>query len=126
MIFLDNEIDGSVLLKLSEAMVVRLFPTIKLEVQFLDLLQSLKHRHADELNRKKPLPSSSAHIPPFDHGSGHSSNSNSPTSVHGHPPQAIKGPSMPLKTLKREPKFFLSQYESSAGNSHLIESFLLS
>ena len=58
---LDNDIDGPTLLKLSESMVVRLLPTIKLEVQFLDLLQTLRQRHATEQNSKKTLPSSSSH-----------------------------------------------------------------
>jgi len=122
-------------------MVVRLLPTIKLEVQFLDLLQSLKQRHAAEINSKKTLATSSsttnghngnrhsaahqiaAHViassSSFDNGIEHSSNSNSPipTATNGHHPRVSysersqipqrltpKGP--PLKTLKREPKYF--------------------
>ena len=126
-------------------MVVRLFPTIKLEVQFLDLLQTLKQRHAAEISSKKTIASSSsttnghhhggnrhsaahqiaAHViassSSFDNGIEHSSNSNSPvppaTNGHHHSrssfsersqiPQRLTpkgGP--PLKTLKREPKFF--------------------
>jgi hypothetical protein len=134
---LDNEIDGPTLLKLSESMVVRLFPTIKLEVQFLDLLQLLKKRHIAELNSKKTLASSSsltngrptinhpaAHViasSSLDNGNGHLSNSNSPpTAINGHQQikttfsersQISKGPSLPLKTFKREPKYFLNQYE---------------
>ena len=129
---LDNEIDGPVLLKLSEAMVVRLFPTIKLEVQFLDLLQSLRQRHTAELNSKKTFSSSSpltngrpatnqmpAHIlasSSFDHGNGHSSNSNSPKDMNGlHLPKPVysdrsqisKGQT--LKAFKREPKYLLAQ-----------------
>ncbi len=141
---LDNEIDGPTLLKLSESMVVRLLPTIKLEVQFLDLLQSLKQRHATEINSKKTLASSSsttttnghngnrhsaahqiaAHViassSSFDNGIEHSSNSNSPvptaTNGHHHPrvlfsersqiPQRLTPKGPPLKTLKREPKYF--------------------
>lgn len=123
-------------------MVVRLLPTIKLEVQFLDLLQTLKQRHAAESNSKKTLASSSttnghngnrhsaahqiaAHViassSPFENGVEHSSNSNSPipTATNGHQPRVSysersqipqrltpKGP--PLKTLKREAKFFPS------------------
>ena len=135
----DNDIDGPTLLKLSESMVVRLFPTIKLEVQFLDLLQLLKQRHTVELSAKKTFPSSSnghgnhrssavahklaAHVTAsssFDNGNGYSSNSNSPTAVvngHAQPkatfsersqiPQRLapKG-GLPMKTLKREPKYF--------------------
>ena len=106
MICLDNEIDGPTLLKLSESMVVRLFPTIKLEVQFLDLLQSLKQRQTLESNSKKTLASSStinghngsrhlaahqiaAHVvasSSFENGFDHSSNSNSPipSATNGH------------------------------------------
>lgn len=122
-------------------MVVRLFPTIKLEVQFLDLLQSLKQRHNAEVNPKKTLASSSsttnvhngnrhsaahqiaAHViasTSFDNGIDHSSNSNSPiptaTNGHHHPrilysersqiPQRLTPKGPPLKTLKREPKYF--------------------
>jgi hypothetical protein len=144
--FLDNEIDGSVLLKLSESMVVRLFPTIKLEVQFLDLLQLLKQRHAVELNTKKTLPSSSsltngrstshpiaAHViasSSLDNGNGHSSNSNSPTAINGqHQTKTIysersqipKGTPLPLKTLKREPKYFLNQYEKKNNKEIFIK-----
>ncbi len=116
-------------------MVVRLFPTIKLEVQFLDLLQSLRQRHTVELNSKKTLPSSSsstngrptalslaAHIipPSIDNGNAHSSTSNSPITTNGHHQaktnysersQIPKGLPLSLKTLKREPKYFLNQYE---------------
>ena len=107
---LENEIDGPTLLKLSESMVVRLLPTIKLEVQFLDLLQTLKQRHAAETNSKKTLASSSntnghngnrhsaahqiaAHViassSSFENGIEHSSNSNSPvpTATNGHHPR---------------------------------------
>jgi len=120
-------------------MVVRLLPTIKLEVQFLDLLQALKQRHAAEINSKKTLASSSttnghngnrhsaahqiaAHViassSSFDNGIEHSSNSNSPipTATNGHPrvsysersqiPQRLTPKGPPLKTLKREAKFF--------------------
>lgn len=136
MFFLENEIDGSVLLKLSESMVVRLFPTIKLEVQFLDLLQTLKQRHAMELNSKKtypPLTNGRTHLPvqavppsnhviassSYENGNGHSSNSNSPTNINGHHSSKLifseraqiqKGSQLPLKALKREPKYFLNQY----------------
>ena len=142
---LDNEIDGSTLLKLSEAMVVRLFPTIKLEVQFLDLLQSLKQRSTTDINPKKTLASSSSTIATNGHngnrtsaahqiaahvlastssvenGIEHSSNSNSPvpTATNGHhnprvsysersqiPQRLTPKAGPPLKTLKREPKFF--------------------
>jgi hypothetical protein len=90
-------------------MVVRLLPTIKLEVQFLDLLQTLKQRHAGEITSKKTLASSSttnghhgsrnsaahqiaAHViassSSFDNGIEHSSNSNSnspvPAATNGH------------------------------------------
>jgi hypothetical protein len=113
-------------------MVVRLFPTIKLEVQFLDLLQLLKQRHAVELNAKKtfsssspltngrpithPIPAHGIASSSFDHGNDHSSNSNSPTAINGHhQPKVIysersqisKGHA--LKAFKREPKYFLSQ-----------------
>jgi hypothetical protein len=120
---LDNEIDGPTLLKLSESMVVRLFPTIKLEVQFLDLLQSLKHRHTAELNSKKSFPSSSSLT--NGHGSNRQSishviassssfdNPNSSTNGNGHhQPKVIysersQNPQRPpLKSLKREPKYF--------------------
>jgi hypothetical protein len=37
---LENEIDGKTLLKLSEAMVARLLPTMKLQVKFLELQKS--------------------------------------------------------------------------------------
>lgn len=107
-VFRDNEIDGATLLKLSESMVVRLFPTIKLEVQFLDLLQLLKQRHTSELNSKKTLPTSSnghgnhrapasaahqmaAHViasSSADLANGYSSNSNSPTATNGQVPKA--------------------------------------
>jgi len=120
-------------------MVVRLLPTIKLEVQFLDLLQSLKQRHANEVNPKKTLASSSttnglngsrhsaahqiaAHViasTSFENGIEHSSNSNSPipTATNGHHsrasfsersqiPQRLTPKGPPLKTLKRDPKFF--------------------
>ena len=135
----DNDIDGPTLLKLSESMVVRLFPTIKLEVQFLDLLQLLKQRHTVELSSKKTFPSSSnghgnhrssavahklaAHVTAsssFDNGNGYSSNSNSPTAlVNGHhqpkatfsersqiPQRLAPKGGLPMKTLKREPKYF--------------------
>ena len=109
-LILENEIDGSVLLKLSESMVARLFPTIKLEVQFLELLHLLKQRHSMELNSKKLLPppslitgrsadSRSSRTSPFDNGNDRSSNSNSPTN-NTHPQ---------TKILKREPKHFLNQ-----------------
>jgi len=139
---LDNEIDGPTLLKLSESMVVRLFPTIKLEVQFLDLLQLLKQRHIAELNSKKTLASSSsltngrptihhsaAHViasSSLDNGNGHLSNSNSPpTAINSHQQtkttfsersQISKGPPLPLKTFKREPKYFLNKYEKKKKN----------
>ena len=122
-------------------MVVRLFPTIKLEVQFLDLLQLLKQRHAVEINSKKTYASSSsttnghhgnrhsaahqiaAHViassSSFDNGIEHSSNSNSPvpTATNGHHlrgsysersqiPQRLTPKGPPLKSLKREPKYF--------------------
>jgi hypothetical protein len=123
-------------------MVVRLFPTIKLEVQFLDLLQLLKQRHTAEINTKKTLASSSsttnghngnrhsaahqiaAHViasTSFDNGIDHSSNSNSPipSATNGHhlprvsysersqiPPRLLTPKGPPLKTLKREPKYF--------------------
>jgi hypothetical protein len=131
---LENEIDGPTLLKLSESMVVRLLPTIKLEVQFLDLLQTLKQRHATEINSKKTLASSStttnghngnrhsaahqiaAHViassSSFDNGIEHSSNSNSPIptatsySERSQIPQRLTPKGPPLKTLKREAKIF--------------------
>ena len=116
--FRDNEIDGATLLKLSEAMVVRLFPTIKLEVQFLDLLGTLKQRHQLELSAKKntqpsssngrtvALPSSS-----FDRTNGYSSNSNSPPTASnaGQSKLLPKGAPLlppPLKAMKRDPKCF--------------------
>ncbi|CAF1040547.1 unnamed protein product [Rotaria sordida] len=104
-VFRENEIDGPILLKLSESMVARLFPTIKLEVQFLDLLQTLKQRHVADLNSKKTFSSSSiltngrttAHqiatqviasslssSSSFDKGNNHLSNSNSPNTLNGH------------------------------------------
>ncbi|CAF4714388.1 unnamed protein product [Rotaria sp. Silwood1] len=147
-VFRDNEIDGPILLKLSESMVARLFPTIKLEVQFLDLLQALKQKHAADLNSKKTfssLSSSSAitngrttthqlgtHIlassSSFDNGNSHSSNSNSPTNLNGHHhhqskiiyserSNISKGP--PLKTLKREPKYFPNQTLNTQTNGNL-------
>lgn len=119
---LDNEIDGSILLKLSESMVARLFPTMKLEVQFLELLQILKQRHTLELNCRKSSPTSSftnshssipsrPRISPFDHGNDHSSNSNSPISIHAHPPTKLTYAEnfSATKTLKREPKHFITQ-----------------
>ncbi|CAF0902907.1 unnamed protein product [Adineta steineri] len=144
-VFRDNEIDGSILLKLSESMVARLFPTIKLEVQFLDLLQTIKQRHTIELNSKKTLPSSStllngraattqqiaaAHViasSSFDHGNSHSSNSNSPTATNGHhhPSKVtysersiIPKTALPLKTLKREPKNFPYQLTNAQANGN--------
>ncbi|CAF0958881.1 unnamed protein product [Adineta steineri] len=144
-VFRDNEIDGLILLKLSESMVARLFPTIKLEVQFLDLLQTIKQRHTIELNSKKTLPSSStllngraattqqiaaAHViasSSFDHGNSHSSNSNSPTATNGHhhPSKVtysersiIPKTALPLKTLKREPKNFPYQLTNAQANGN--------
>ena len=129
-------------------MVVRLFPTIKLEVQFLDLLQSLKQRHTIESSSKKTLPSSSsttngrtaahqiaAHViasSSFDHGNGHSSNSNSPIATNGHLPPKVtysersqipKG--LPMKTFKRDPKFFPIQALKYDIRSHRIRTFHL-
>ncbi|UJR08573.1 hypothetical protein I4U23_012832 [Adineta vaga] len=141
-VFRDNEIDGKILLKLSESMVARLFPTIKLEVQFLDLLQSLKQRHTMEANSKKTLPSSSsatngrtaahqiaAHViasSSFDHGNGHSSNSNSPIATNGHHPTKVtyseRSPMNkipPLKSFKREGKFFSNQLHNAQSNGGL-------
>jgi hypothetical protein len=113
-------------------MVVRLFPTIKLEVQFLDLLQALRQRHAAEINSRKILPSSStltngrppthhlpAHVIPSS-SFEHSSNSNSPSTMNGHHQSKLiysersqipKAPALPLRALKHEPKYFLNQYE---------------
>jgi hypothetical protein len=120
-------------------MVVRLFPTIKLEVQFLDLLQTLKQRHAKELNSKKTLPSSSLingrshHIiasTSFDNGNGHTSNSNSPPVINNQNQTKInysersqipKGSSLPLRALKREPKYFLNAQSNGNLNSDLNE-----
>ncbi|CAF2658512.1 unnamed protein product [Rotaria sp. Silwood2] len=141
-VFRDNEIDGPILLKLSESMVARLFPTIKLEVQFLDLLQALKQRHAADLNSKKILSSTltngrtttthqlATHVlassSSFDNGNSHSSNSNSPTNLNGHHQSKIiysersnisKG--LPLKTLKREPKYFPNQTLNTQTNGNL-------
>ncbi|CAF3625673.1 unnamed protein product [Adineta steineri] len=156
-VFRDNDIDGPTLLKLSESMVVRLFPTIKLEVQFLDLLQALKQRNISDNNSKKTLASSSnitnghngnrhsaahqiaAHViasTSFDNGIDHSSNSNSPipsaTNGHHHPrvsysersqiPQRLTpkgGP--PLKTLKREPKYFPNASLNASQNGDTNE-----
>ncbi|CAF4103084.1 unnamed protein product [Rotaria socialis] len=157
-VFRDNEIDGPTLLKLSESMVVRLFPTIKLEIQFLDLLQALKQRHIAEMNSKKTLPSSStpttnghngnrhsaahqiaAHViassSSFDNGIEQSSNSNSPvpsaTNGHHHSrasfsersqiPQRLTPKGPPLKTLKREPKYFSSPAMSLQQNGDTNE-----
>lgn len=109
--FLENEIDGSVLLKLSESMVARLFPTIKLEVQFLELLQQLKQQHSVELNSKKPLPPpslitsrSSNPQSSFENGHDRSSNSNSPTNSNNN-----NNTHSATKVQKREPKHFLNQ-----------------
>jgi hypothetical protein len=114
-------------------MVVRLFPTIKLEVQFLDLLQILKQRHTIEVNSKKTFPTSSnghgnhrtlpAHViasSSLDLANGYSSNSNSPTATNGQQnatikpalsersqmPQRIIAKGPPMKSLKREAKYF--------------------
>jgi hypothetical protein len=131
--FRDNDIDGSVLLKLSESMVVRLFPTIKLEVQFLDLLQALRQRHTAEIHSRKTLPSSSSlnngrsltnHLPghvipssSFDH----STNSNPPSNMNGHHPskviysersQIAKGQALALRAFKHEPKYFLNHIQA--------------
>ena len=133
--FRDNEIDGPTLLKLSDSMVVRLLPTIKLEVQFLDLLQTLKQRHTTELNGKSTLPASSStaistngHHHPHDrvaqptagpvmassssieNGLDHSSNSNSPiaTTPNGHHhsrPRSTPKVGPSLKSVKREAKY---------------------
>ncbi len=107
---LDNDIDGSVLLKLSESMVVRLFPTIKLEVQFLDLLQALRQRHAAEINSRKtfvpPSPPLTNGRPTPHHVSDHSSSSSPPENINGH-----HETSLPLKALKNEPRCFPNQYE---------------
>lgn len=93
-------------------MVARLFPTMKLEVQFLELLQILKQRHSVEVNCRKSSPTSSfsnsrPRTSPFDQ----SSNSSSPVSIHAHPPTKFTYPetSSATKTLKREPKHFLNQ-----------------
>lgn len=117
-------------------MVARLFPTIKLEVQFLDLLQALKQKNAADSNSRKSIPlttsSSSltngrsaahqmaAHViasSSFDNGQNHSSNSTSPQVLNGHHPAKmiysersnIAKVTPPLKTLKREPKYFPNQ-----------------
>ena len=119
-------------------MVVRLFPTIKLEVQFLDLLQMLKQRHTAELNSKKTYPTSSnghgnhrissaahqmaAHViasSSVDIANDYSSNSNSPTATNGLVPKAtlsersqipprLVPKGPPLKSLKRDSKYFPS------------------
>ncbi|CAF0997001.1 unnamed protein product [Adineta ricciae] len=142
--FRENEIDGKILLKLSESMVARLFPTIRLEVQFLDLLQLLKQRHTMELNLKKPFPTSStitngrsaahqiaAHViasSSFDNVNGHSSNSNSPVATNGHhPPKVIyseRSPMSkvpPLKSFKRDAKFFANQIQSQSNGGLSID-----
>ncbi|CAF4623121.1 unnamed protein product [Rotaria socialis] len=144
-VFRDNEIDGPILLKLSESMVARLFPTIKLEVQFLDLLQALKQKNTGDFNSKKTISSSpaltngrstaaqqiAAHVrasSSFDNGHSHSSNSNSPQTTNGqhHNPSKViysersnisKGP--PLKTLKREPKYFPNQSLNTQSNGNI-------
>ncbi|CAF4566559.1 unnamed protein product, partial [Rotaria magnacalcarata] len=121
------------------------FPTIKLEVQFLDLLQALKQKNTGDFNSKKAISSSpaltngrptaaqqiAAHVrasSSFDNGHSHSSNSNSPQTTNGHhhnPSKVIysersnisKGP--PLKTLKREPKYFPNQSLNTQSNGNI-------
>ena len=126
---LENEIDGLILLKLSESMVARLFPTIKLEVQFLDLLQSLKQQqHLLDLNSNRSSSFTngllkkhqiSGHIvksSSFDNRNSYSSNLNPSLTMNGHYSSKLiyseralipKGP--PLKALKRESKYFSNQ-----------------
>lgn len=120
--FRDNDIDGPTLLKLSDSMVVRLLPTIRLEVQFLDLLQTLKQRHTAELNGESTLASSSSstvistnghhhhdRIPSsimassslIENGIEHSSNSNSPIARPRSTPKVVPA----LKSVKREAKY---------------------
>jgi hypothetical protein len=123
-------------------MVVRLFPTIKLEVQFLDLLQALRQRHAAEINSRKILPSSStltngrppthhlpAHVIPSS-SFEHSSNSNSPSTMNGHHQSKLiysersqipKAPALPLRALKHEPKYFLNQYEKKNNQKFFLK-----
>lgn len=45
----ENEIDSDTLLKLSENMVGRLLPTMKLQVKFLDLRKSLMGQSAEDV-----------------------------------------------------------------------------
>lgn len=96
-------------------MISRLFPTIKLEVQFLDLLQTLRNQHQTEIKSKKSL-----HVVPpattsYENANGQSSNSSSPkqfNSVQRPPFLESKTLALPLKALKREPRFFKYEYKS--------------
>jgi len=48
MVYADNEVDGPTLLKLSEGMISRLLPTMKLQVKFIALQKSLLAGHAEQ------------------------------------------------------------------------------
>lgn len=125
-VFRDNDIDGSILLKLTESMICRLFPTIKLEVQFLDLLQTLRNQHKTEINSRKSL-----HVvPPATSSScetinGQSSNSSSPKQLNTQRPSfpESKTATLPLKALKREPKYFNMQINADSNENDAKHTF---
>ncbi|CAF1088692.1 unnamed protein product, partial [Didymodactylos carnosus] len=119
---LENEIDGLTLLKLNDAMVVRLFPTIKLEIQFIDLLNQLKQKHSCETTNGSTLSSCLTTIPAQASSSFDDNPSNSsPPSNHIHHPAHFHHhhhhkvsqiprytPKLhPPKMIKRESKFYL-------------------
>ena len=45
---IDDEVDGPTLLGLTEAMIARLLPTMKLQVHFQQMLVSMKTQHSEE------------------------------------------------------------------------------
>jgi hypothetical protein len=97
-------------------MVVRLLPTIKLEVQFLDLLQTLKQRQTIEINTKKMLPSSSS-----THGAGitvtHQSR-RTPAAVH-----VLASSSSTDNTIDHVTKPTLSISTPANGRHHAVGSY---
>ena len=61
----ENEVDGSTLGKLTEAMVARLLPRMKLQVQFLDLQKSLLAGQQPDSEQQSPAPAA-ASVPATD------------------------------------------------------------
>ncbi|CAF0787632.1 unnamed protein product [Didymodactylos carnosus] len=117
-IFRDNEIDGLTLLKLNDAMVVRLFPTIRLEIQFIDLLNQLKQKHSCETNGSTLSSCSTTSVPAQASSSfdDNLSNSSSPSNHNNHSihynhhkisqiSRQTPKPHPP-KMVKREPKYY--------------------